>query len=33
MQEYTKQNKRVWEYNSYDFWYQNCLPKEPTKLD
>lgn len=33
MVEYSKQNKRAWEYNAYDFWYQNCPPKERAKAD
>lgn len=33
MTEYSEQNKRAWEFNAYDFWYQNCTPKERAKAD
>lgn len=33
MKDYSKQNKKAWEYNAYDFWYQHCTPKERAKRD
>lgn len=33
MEEYSKQNKRAWEYNAYDFWCRNCSPQERAKAD
>ncbi|MDO4317276.1 MAG: class I SAM-dependent methyltransferase [Lachnospiraceae bacterium] len=33
MEEYSKQNKRAWEYNAYDFWCRNCSPQERAKSD
>ena len=33
MLEYSEQNKKAWEFNAYDFWYQNCTPKERAKAD
>lgn len=33
MEEYSKQNKRAWEYNAYEFWCRNCSPQERAKSD
>lgn len=33
MSQYTNQNKKAWEYNAYEFWCQQCSPKERAKMD
>ena len=34
MKEYTKQHKKAWEYNAYDFWVKNSgTPAERAKED
>lgn len=33
MVEYSKQNKRAWEFSAYDFWCQQCTPQERAKAD
>lgn len=33
MIEYSEQNKRAWEFNAYDFWCQQCPPKERARAD
>ncbi len=33
MEKYIEQNKKAWEFNAYDFWFQNIIPQERAKAD
>lgn len=33
MVEYSRQNKKAWEFNAYDFWYHQCAPEKRANAD
>ncbi len=33
MENYSKQNKKAWEFNAYDFWNSQCKPQKRAKMD